>query len=138
MSSNRLIDDFVLYTGCWKPYCRTKFHLGCSVGREVINRHDIFMSSCWTHSRRQGGVATAHAQCGVCGWGVAGAEEDFQSLVTPCCGSRHHRDCLQVTTINPAICMSSLSADVADSRQSRGQLLSIMQQQQELQTRDDC
>ena len=72
MSSNALIDDFVLYTGCWKPYCRTKFHLGCSVGQEVINRHDIFMSSCWPHSRRQGGVATAHAHCGVCGWGVAG------------------------------------------------------------------
>ena len=81
--------------GCWKPYCRTNFHLGCSVGQEVVNRHDIFMSSCWAHSRRQGGVATAQAQCGVCGWGVAGGG-DFGSLVTPCCGSRHHRDCIQV------------------------------------------
>ena len=85
---------FVLQ-GCWKPYCRTNFHLGCSVGQEVVNRHDIFMSSCWAHSRRQGGVATAQAQCGVCGWGVAGGG-DFGSLVTPCCGSRHHRDCIQV------------------------------------------
>ena len=83
---------------------------------EVVNRHDIFMSSCWAHSRRQGGVATlgdnetrrelqggvatAPAQCGVCGWGVARGG-DFRSLVTPCCGARHHRDCLQVRIVLP-------------------------------------
>ena len=80
--------------GCWKPNCSVNFHLPCSVGMEVVNRHDIFMSYCREHSRRQEDVQGEH-QCGVCGWLVEEGE-NFGSLVTTCCDLKHHRGCLQV------------------------------------------
>ena len=84
--------------GCWKPDCSVKFHLPCSVGQEIVNRHDIFMSYCRDHSRKQEDVEGEH-QCGVCGW-LVGEGENFDSLVTTCCDLKHHRGCLQV---NPVI-----------------------------------
>ena len=80
--------------GCWKPDCTVRFHLPCSVGQENVNRHDIFISYCRDHSRRQDEVEGEH-QCGVCGW-LIGEGEDFGSLVTKCCNLKHHRGCLQV------------------------------------------
>ena len=85
----------IFTAGCWKPFCPVKFHLPCSLGREVVNRHDIFMSSCWAHSRPQEDLPGDH-QCGVCGWAVERGLS-FSSLATSCCGNKHHRDCIQVS-----------------------------------------
>lgn len=82
--------------GCWKPFCHVRFHLPCSLGREVVNRHDVFMSSCWPHTRPQADLPGEH-QCAVCGWAVQRGLS-FTSLVTSCCGNKHHRDCIQVST----------------------------------------
>ena len=84
--------------GCWKPYCPVTFHQGCSMGQEVVNRHDIWMSSCWAHSRRQRPVSNVPGPpplCGVCGWNVSDGVS-FSMLVTICCNTKHHRDCIQV------------------------------------------
>jgi len=85
-------------SGCWKPYCPVQFHYACSLGQEVVNRYDIFMSSCWAHSRRQRHVSNVPgppSKCGVCGWTVS-AGVSFSVLVTTCCNNKHHRDCIQV------------------------------------------
>ena len=84
--------------GCWKPNCGINFHLPCSVGEEIVNRHDNFMSYCREHSRKQEDVQGEH-QCGVCGW-LVGEGENFGSLVTTCCDLKHHRGCLQVKFLN--------------------------------------
>ena len=87
---------FPMFTaGCWKPFCQVRFHLPCSLGREVVNRHDIFMSSCWPHSKHQADLPGDH-RCGVCDWAVEPGVS-FSSLVTSCCSSKHHRDCIQVS-----------------------------------------
>ena len=39
--------------------------------------------------------APCAGQCRVCGWTVAEGGA-FSSLVAPCCGAAHHRDCVQV------------------------------------------
>ena len=36
-----------------------------------------------------------HRQCGVCGWRVERGSS-CSSVVTSCCGNKHHRDCIQV------------------------------------------
>ena len=95
-------------TGCWKPFCPVNFHLPCSLGQAVVNRHDIYMSSCWAHSRRQvpgdgsgqaqvsGGDSGHSGQCGVCSWSVKCDTGSLAYLVSTCCGTVHHRDCIQV------------------------------------------
>ena len=95
-----MIDCVLSPPGCWKPFCPVTFHLPCSLGQEVVNRHDIFMSSCWQHSRRQDrpGGGAGH-MCGVCGWTVHPGPS-FSTLVSVCCNKIHHRDCIQVIRIN--------------------------------------
>ena len=69
-------------------------------GENLYAQFDIWRTNYNYETGSEQQVTTAHAQCGVCGWGVAGGE-DFRSLVTPCCGARHHRDCLQVRRVLP-------------------------------------
>ena len=93
--------------GCHSKICDVVFHLPCSLGRDVVNRQDNFLSYCRLHRRPQDRTFGS-TECGVCGWTVSLCDQ----ITAPCCNTGHHHSCLQILASHGvSVCPSCHSSD---------------------------